>query len=108
MFISPNQAIDLWDELVDCYYDSNGYGGTVAEIYIHTMMEHSNTYAHNPQSTMCEDESRNACQALYAICKKFESRYKCAVVFEGGEPLEILKTEPLSWRIHLKVVKEED
>ena len=30
MNLSLSQALGIWEELVDCTYESNGYGGTEA------------------------------------------------------------------------------
>jgi hypothetical protein len=105
MYVTINQAVNFWHELVGCYYSDNGFGGDTAEIYIHTMMEHSNSYAQKMEGNSSEEARRNACQAMYNLCKKFEALYNCKVEFADGASIEVLNQQPLSWRIHLKVVR---
>lgn len=110
MYITPNQAVKFWDELVRCLHNENGYGGNVCEIYVSTMMEHNSLYANNPVSVLCESERRNACRAMADLIEKFEQYYPDHKVrlldeVEDGD-WKTLRTEAYSHRLHFSVMRD--
>lgn len=121
MFITINQAIAFWDQLVACYYKTNGFGSDIAEVYtytmgfgsdtaevyIYTMMEHSPLFANNPSAPMAEAECLKACRAMLELCQKFARDYDCTVVFADGTPIEDLGSVAFNYRIRLKVIRAE-
>lgn len=105
--VSTSQVVDLWEQLMQCLYDDNKYGGRVAEIYIYTMMPHSPAVCMNPTSTWAKEEYFEACQRLHALCVAFAERFEVVVQFEGGESIDYLIADPLdpfTHRVHLEVV----
>lgn len=105
MYISINQALNFWDELIQCYYGVNGYGGNVCEIYISSMMEHSSLYANNPTGAMSESERRHACEAMADLVSRFEDRYSDATVTLHEGPINLLRTTDYDHRVHFCVTR---
>jgi hypothetical protein len=103
MHLTINQALNFWDELVTAYMGCNTYGGDVAEIYLYTMMEHTPTFAHNPQSTLMDDEVRRAKLAMLDLIQRFQKKYDCLVTMDNGDPV-ILEGRH---RYHLQVTRNE-
>ena len=101
--ISINQALNFWDQLVRCYYGENTYGGYGCEIYQYTMMEHSPTFARNPDSKFCEDEVKEAKASMLQMIERFEKRYLCTILEDGETP-----TLEGTWRYHLSVKRMEE
>jgi hypothetical protein len=98
MNISINQVLNFWDQLVACFYGVSTFDGTRCEIYLYTMMEHSPTFANNPDSKFCEDGVREAKDAMFKLIARFEERYECTVLEDGEKP----RLEG-TWRYHLDV-----
>jgi hypothetical protein len=105
--LSINQALTFWDELVSAYHGDNPYGDNVAEIYLHSMLEHCNTFAHNPKSTFVENEIKQAKENMIALIRRFEQRYNAVVIEDYGfrdfGPVTLNGVH----RFHLKVVRKE-
>lgn len=110
MYISINQALNFWDQLVTAYLNENTYGGDVAEIYLYSMMEHRPTFAANPESKFCKDEVGRAKQAMRDLIKRFESTYLVKVMealpIDSDEEEFGEVTLDGTHRYHLKVVRE--
>jgi hypothetical protein len=84
VYLTVNQALNFWDQLVGCYYNCNTYGGDVCEIYLYTMMEHKPTFAHSPNSVFVEDEVVVAKRNILDLIKRFQNAYDCLVTMENG------------------------
>jgi hypothetical protein len=122
--LSINQALTFWDRLTRCYHRVDHYGGSVAEIYISSMMEHSSIFANNPNSTFCKDEVEGAKKAMRSLISKFEKTYPDARVQEVttvdtdgpveyedlAEGVSLVERFPLqgTWRVYLRVTKQEE
>jgi len=126
--ISQTQLINLWMELEDCLHGCNGYGGTDAEIYVHTMMPHTPICEHYNESIRtgaclgeyAEETWANAAKSMYEVFRLFEQKRNCTISigYCDNKPdlskdefrklgiwfLEVLWTH----RIHVKVKKNED
>lgn len=101
MDITINQALNFWNQLVTAYMKCNTYGGDVAEIYLYSMMEHSSTFTHNPDSPFIAEEVASAKATILMLAKRFEKEYDCSVTQEDGEPL----TLPGTWRWRIQVTR---
>jgi hypothetical protein len=105
MYLTINQALNIWDKLVSAYYGTNTYGGNVAEIYLYECMEHSPIFARNSQSTFAQDDVERAKYALKDLMNRFRELYSDArLTDEEGAPVELIGTH----RWHIKVVSRED
>lgn len=86
--INPFEMMKLWGELVECYYDVNGYGGNTAEIYAYRLMPYSPS-VHNgaPMTDLKEQRSQElnavAAGALASLCEEFEQQYECQIEIDG-------------------------
>jgi hypothetical protein len=113
---SINQILKLWSELEDCYHNSNGFGGNVAEIYAYTLRQESPAHIHlrtsmpdcGVSSEIYGDdiiqENLDTGSALVHFCKKFAKDKKCSVFIEGRDCfLEELKSFSFDHRIHISV-----
>jgi hypothetical protein len=113
-YLSTVQILVIWDQLTECLYDDNSYGGDTAEIYFYTILPN------NPSiDTLRRDENytgfmadaakeavRCANASYVAVLKHFEKVHNAKVtVTDGGVP------EGLDWivdygtwhRMHVKV-----
>lgn len=115
--LSIAQAVDVWGDLVAAYYGKNGFGGSVAEIYLYRLAPH---ISHLPDSNRMNDENhrvgfQQASWSLVALIKHFEARYsrsqieilltgdETAPAAEWIENLLNSSEDYLDWRVHLKV-----
>lgn len=118
--VSAEQAQKVWNELLDCLDDANGFGGDVCEIYLYTVLPwspriqatHAVPHLARPGcSPICvECDAREVyqkgCRAIHAIARSFEAHNVCRVEFEGGESIDfLLDEEPFHHRIHLRVTR---
>lgn len=94
---SINQILKLWSELEDCYRDTNGYGGRVAEIYAYSLRQESPAHSHLRSSTPdggvsavlygddIAQENLETGSALVYFCKKFAKDRECRVLVNGKD-----------------------
>ena len=120
MYISIEQALSVYDELVRCYYKENGYGTDVCELYTYKLLPYSSSYSqnwNNPDAIEFLDflkMERKAAASLKNIVDIFSDNYNCKVLVED------YKISIYSWyeevmggtyrfchRIHLKVIRDE-
>ncbi|MET0980105.1 MAG: hypothetical protein ABWX90_02515 [Candidatus Saccharimonadales bacterium] len=104
LHVSPNQINTLMNNLNDCLLQKNSYGSDVCEIYIYSMMEHSPTFANNPDSQFCADAVERAKRNIVALCKNFAQNNEVIVTFEDGTPLSVKLID--SHRVHLRVLSK--
>ena len=101
--VTPLQIITLWEELLQCVYGDNKFGGTVAEIYLFRFMPHS-PCAVAPISEVGLEAYRAANRALYSLCRLFEERNHVELELLDAGPLErLLDDEPFTHRVHISV-----
>jgi hypothetical protein len=104
--VSMNQALQLWSELIDAYYEKNNYGGNVAEIYAYSLMPYVPTYAQNKKfDEWAEDIEIRTSKTLYNFLKKFKEDYNCKIFIEYNEFGDWLLNERFSHRVHIKIEK---
>ncbi len=75
--VSAFSLMELWAELIECYHEVNGYGGSVAEIYAYRFWMYQprlllDEWKESAQREMALDAN----QKLIEICKLFEKRYR--------------------------------
>lgn len=114
--VTPAQIMGLWEQLMECLYNDNKYGGHVAEIYLYTVMQRDPLIEMNRESPRAIERFAEANQTLYELCRIFEERVGVTLwLFENpsGEwddplPLDHLIAEPNSpWmhRVHIGIKK---
>lgn len=112
--MSMPQALELWSELEQCYYNDNGYGGDTCEIYIYRVCPRSPSIEMLGdaafESEIYGDDTRRyyyaACQSIFQICYYYQYHRNCKVELLEGELID-LKTKLFDHRIHLKVVRND-
>jgi hypothetical protein len=82
--ISQNQLLSIWTELIECYYEDNGYGKGTCEIYTFRYLEHSIIAVENPDSDISKEKFLVANKTLYDILKKFENDKECKIYIDAG------------------------
>jgi hypothetical protein len=111
------QAVGVWDELVNAYYDSNGYGGTTAEIYSYRLEEYSpGVHSASKELEMYRDDairiSTEAAKTLLWIIKMFQEKYDCDITVEDQTLKEweakLDKDSGRCYRYHVHVIKIEE
>ena len=70
MYISIEQAIDVYNDLIDAKNDAHGFGGTVAEIYVYTLMPNSPTYSMKVENNKWDEEREIANQLVDAVMEE--------------------------------------
>jgi hypothetical protein len=125
MYLSIEQALGIYDELIDCYHNKNGYGGDTAEIYTYRFLPMSSTYSQSwsKEKSMFEEDilsmEKKAAKSLKEIIDIFIERYPSKVfvnAFADAVPIpfntwfrKVLSVKSMtdynrfSHRIHVKV-----
>lgn len=98
--VSPLQAIEVWEELMQCLYGDNRYGSTVAEIYLFRVMPLSPyVTAGRPARDMPDswfgkqfqtEAYAEANKALFELCKLFEKRHDVKLALFDGPMKELV------------------
>ena len=107
--ISINQALDLWSELEQAYYDNNGFGGNVAEIYAYRLMPYSPLYVKgSQQGVIWSDEAErvegNVMDSLYELLKMFKDKRGCKIYVDGKLFGKWIKSQRNLHRWHITVI----
>jgi len=83
MYISIEQALNIYDELLDAKNGINGYGGTVAEIYVFRVMPYSPFYSmHHEGKTFDEDNrmiEKKAAEDFHTLCYIFAKKHEVSI-----------------------------
>ncbi len=95
---------------MQCLYDDNRYGGTIAEIYIYSIMPYNPMIAANSNHKWVREDYALANKNLYDLCKLFEERLSTKLyVFEldVAHPLERLLTDLHTHCVHIGILADE-
>ena len=109
--LSTKQLLGIWEELYDCMLNRNGYGGTVAEIYMYRLMPYNPLLRLEDRTSAEAKEAYAAAnRSLYEVCKLFEEQHdEIMIQFAGDHPLELLiqtPDDPFHHRVHIEVKKK--
>ena len=118
MNCTMRQAIGVWDELVNAYHDSNGYGGTTAEIYSYRLEEYSpGVHSARSELEMYREDairiSKEAAKTLLWIIKMFKEKYDCDITVEDmtlsewEEKLDNDSGRYSRYHVHVITIEEE-
>ena len=109
MYISIEQAITVWEDLLQAYEGRHRYGSTTAEIYAYKLIPNSPAY--NAQGTLSEgakEIEEKAWQSLICLLNLFKEKHKdCAIQVEDI-PLEQVSFTGGRFihRVHVSIVKD--
>lgn len=114
MYISIEQAIDLYNDLIDAKNGVHGFGGTVAEIYVFKLMPYSPGYNMNHQNNIFDSENRmiekKAAEDFHSICYIFSKKHKVSINIDSVDMHEWISKIRIdefkfSHRVHVEVKK---
>jgi len=117
MYISIEQAIDVYNDLIDAKNDAHGFGGTVAEIYVYTLMPNSPTYSMKVENNKWDEENRmiekKAAEDFHSLCHLFTKKHNVSITIDGIEMHEWIskvRTGEVRFyhRVHVEVTKNDN
>lgn len=117
MHISIEQAIDVYNDLIDAKNGVHGFGGDVAEIYVSRMLPASPTYSMHNEGKMWDEDNRllekKAAEDFHSLCYIFAKKHDVNIEINGAELHEWINKvrrdeERFYWRVHVKVETKTD
>lgn len=115
MYISIEQALDAYDELVEAKNGTNRFGGTVAEIYVFRLMPNSPTYSMHIEGKYFDEDNRmmekKSAEDFHTLCHLFSKKHEVDIKIDGVELqkwIEGIRTGEFRfyWRVHVEVNKK--
>ena len=84
--ISTIQALDIWTDLEEARAGTHGFGGDIAEIYVHRALPYVPAVmtpgsSLGPTSKLAGDTYTNAFEAFKALFLEFQKRRDCLVYY---------------------------
>ena len=114
MYISIEQAMDVYNELIDAKNGVNNFGGTVAEIYVYKVMPNSPTYDMNITGKYFDEENRmlerKAAEDFHSLCHIFSKKHEVSITIDSiniHEWISKVRTGEIRffYRVHVEVLK---
>jgi hypothetical protein len=114
MHISIEQAIDVYNDLIDAKNGVHGFGGSVAEIYVHRLMPNSPGYNMNPTGGIFDEDNRmlekKAAEDFHSLCYIFAKKHSVQININDvdlHEWISMIRKEEARfyWRVHVEVKK---
>ena len=115
MYISIEQALDVYDELMEAFNGTNGFGGTVAEIYVFRVMPSSPTYSMHNEGRVWDEDNRmmekKVAEDFHTLCHIFTKKHQVEIKIdevELHEWISKIRTGELRFfhRVHVEVIKQ--
>ena len=105
--LSLIQALSLWSELEQAYFNRNGYGSDTAELYLYRFMPHHPGIDGFDKGGIFGEIAReayaDACVTLHALLAHF-AETRSARIRVNGRPLgPWIKKAGFTHRVHVKV-----
>lgn len=83
MAISIEQALEIYDELIDAKNGVNGFGGEMAEIYVFRLMPFSPVYSMENEGKCWDEENRmmekKAAEDFHSLCHIFAKKHSVSI-----------------------------
>ncbi len=114
MYISIEQALDIYDDLIAAKDGNHGFGGTVAEIYVFRLMPYSPIYNMHPEGKIYDEENRmlekKAAEDFHTLCYIFSKKHNVEISINDVELhdwINKIRTNELRFyhRVHVEVEK---
>lgn len=87
MYISIEQAIDIYNDLIDAKNGEHRYGGHAAEIYVHRMMPHAPNYEMFDRGNIFDEDNRmlekKAAEDFHSLCYIFARKHEVSIKIEN-------------------------
>lgn len=115
MYISIEQALDVYDELVDAKNRVNGFGGNVAEIYVFRLMPNSPVYSMSNEGKVWDEDNRlmekKSAEDFHTLCMIFSKRHEVDIKINDvnlNEWIAKIRTDEFRFyhRVHVEVIKK--
>lgn len=116
MYISIEQAMDIYNDLIDAKNGTHGFGGSVAEIYVYKIMPYSPSYSMHDVGAIWDENNRllekKAAEDFHSLCYIFARKHGVEIKIdevELHEWISKIRTEELRFfhRVHVEVKKIE-
>lgn len=117
MYISIEQALDVYDDLIEALHGKHGFGGDVAEIYTFRIMPFSPTYSMHNEGKMWDSDNRmiekRAAEDFHSLCHIFAKKHDASISIDDielNEWINKIRIEEIRFfhRVHVKVLKNEN
>ena len=112
MYISIEQAIDVYEELIEALHGTNGFGGDTAEIYVFRLLPNNPGYDSN--SSYFEEEKKmvekKAAEQFHTLCHIFSKKHNVDILIGGinyNDWISKIRTEELMFRHRIHVTVKE-
>ena len=114
MYISIEQALEIYDELIDAKNGVHGFGGTTAEIYVFRLMPYSPCYSMQNEGKSWDEENRmiekKAAEDFHSLCHIFSKKHKVSININGIDMhqwISKIRSEEFRFyhRVHVDVLK---
>lgn len=114
MYISIEQALEIYDELHHALDGNNGFGGDVAEIYVFRLMPYSPSYSMHSEGKIWDEENRmlekKAAEDFHSLCHIFVKKHEASIQIDKidlHEWIEKIRAGEYRFfhRVHVKVSK---
>lgn len=86
MYISIEQAIDVYNDLIEAKNGTHGFGGTVAEIYVYRLMPYSPSYSMHTGKMNDEDNrmlEKKSAEDFHTLCHIFTKKHEVLIEIDG-------------------------
>lgn len=106
--ITMEQALGVWSDLEQAYYEDSSYNGRTAEIYVHLFLSGAPRPVERLEDPgmfgdMVREAYDNANVAMHDLFLLFVQRRNAQIEVEGRELGEWLKKARFCHRVHVKV-----
>ncbi len=86
MYISIEQAIDLYNDLIDAKNDNTPFGENEMEIYVYKLMPYAPMYSINNTGAEFDDDNRmaekKAAEDFHSICYIFNKKHNVEILID--------------------------
>lgn len=114
MYISIEQALNIYDELLLTKEGNHGFGGTVAEIYVFRLMPNSPSYSMHHEGNMWDEDNRmmekKAAEDFHTMCHIFSKKHEAKITIDEIDIHEWINKVRINeiqfcHRVHVEVKK---
>jgi hypothetical protein len=115
MYISIEQAIDIYNDLIDAKNGKHGFGGDVAEIYVYRLLPCQPGYPNVP-AFLQEDVllmEKKAAEQFHSICYIFSKKHSVDILIDNvqfNDWISKVRTGEFRFthKVHVKVQQNEN
>lgn len=102
------ELLSLWEELVECRYGKNGFGGSVCEIYgFRLSREQPAAALSGPDSEARREQGLLRARALRDLLLLFRTTHGDDILVNNLPFGEWIAEEPLLHRVHVEIIRND-